>query len=183
MKPKEAVMSKPVEQDLLEALLDSWDRNNKIMVNLLRAIPKEQLGDRAAADSPSVAEMFTHMHYVRLAFVFEDAPEYARPITRDEWSHELDPAILETMLNDSANAVREAVDGRLKSTGHMDQHYDHPLLFLQHMIWHEGYHHGQIKLALKLRAHALADKEIGPATWGIWIRKTAPANPEPVPEN
>jgi len=27
--------------DLLEALLDSWDRNNTILVNLLRAIPKD----------------------------------------------------------------------------------------------------------------------------------------------
>ena len=32
----------------------------------------------------------------------------------------------------------------------MDQHYDHPILLMQHMVWHEGYHHGQIKLALKL---------------------------------
>jgi hypothetical protein len=31
----------------------------------------------------------------------------------------------------------------------MERHYDHPILFLQHMIWHEGYHHGQMKLALK----------------------------------
>jgi hypothetical protein len=27
-------------------------------------------------------------------------------------------------------------------------HYDHPILLLQHMLWHEGYHHGQISLAL-----------------------------------
>jgi hypothetical protein len=32
----------------------------------------------------------------------------------------------------------------------MTLHYDHPILLLQHMLWHEGYHHGQIKLALKL---------------------------------
>jgi len=44
----------------------------------------------------------------------------------------------------------------------MDLHYDHPILFLQHMIWHEGYHHGQIKLALKLMGHTLTDKEAAP---------------------
>jgi len=35
----------------------------------------------------------------------------------------------------------------------MKVYYDHPLLYLQHMIWHEGYHHGQIKLALKVMGH------------------------------
>ena len=54
----------------------------------------------------------------------------------------------------------------------MQQHYDHPLLFLQHMIWHEGYHHGQIKLALKLAGHPFDDEEIGPLTWDVWMNKT-----------
>jgi uncharacterized damage-inducible protein DinB len=42
---------------------------------------------------------------------------------------------------------------------------------LQHMIWHEGYHHGQIKLALKLAGRAIGDEEAGPVTWGVWMRK------------
>jgi hypothetical protein len=51
----------------------------------------------------------------------------------------------------------------------MQLHYDHPLLFLQHMIWHEGYHHGQIKLALKVAGLPVDDKQIGPRTWGVWM--------------
>jgi hypothetical protein len=43
---------------------------------------------------------------------------------------------------------------------------------LQHLIWHEGYHHGQIKLALKLAGQPLGDREIGPGTWGVWMRKS-----------
>ena len=54
----------------------------------------------------------------------------------------------------------------------MQQHYDHPLLFLQHMIWHEGYHHGQIKLALKVAGRPFEDNRIGPLTWSIWTKKT-----------
>jgi uncharacterized damage-inducible protein DinB len=53
----------------------------------------------------------------------------------------------------------------------MNLHYDHPILLLQHMLWHEGYHHDQIKLALKLAGHPLTDKEAGPVTWGVWMRK------------
>ncbi len=40
------------------------------------------------------------------------------------------------------------------------------------MIWHEGYHHGQIKLALKLAGQALADEVTGPVTWDVWMDKT-----------
>jgi len=158
--------------NLLEALLDSWDRNNTILVNLLRAVPAETLDATAMQGSPSVAELFTHIHYVRLIFVSEDAPEFARELPGEEWSAEQDPARIAQMLNNSAQAVREAVQGRLAAGRAMDLHYDHPILFLQHMIWHEGYHHGQIKLALKAAGHPLPDKEIGRVTWRVWMNKS-----------
>jgi hypothetical protein len=55
----------------------------------------------------------------------------------------------------------------------MDLHYDHPILLVQHMIWHEGYHHGQIKLALKAAGRPLSDGEAGPITWGVWMRTSS----------
>ena len=154
---------------MIEALLDSWDRNNTILINLLRAIPE----DAIELGSPSIVEMFTHMHYVRLVFVEEDAPEFARPLPKEEWAVERDRGRLAEMLNESAKAVRDAVRGRLEAGRQMDCHYDHPILMLQHLIWHEGYHHGQIKLALKAAGRALDDEAVGPGTWGVWMRKTA----------
>jgi len=68
--------------------------------------------------------------------------------------------------------VREAVEGRLQSGREMDRHYDHPILMLQHLIWHEGYHHGQIKLALKLAGLPVTDKVAGPVTWRVWMDKS-----------
>ena len=160
---------------LLEALLDSWDRNNTILVNLLRVVPPGGLAVRATQDGPTVGQLFTHMHSVRLAFVSEDAPEFCAPadVPKEEWLDARDAAGIERMLNDSARIVREAVHGRLESGRDMDVHYDHPILFLQHMLWHEGYHHGQIKLALKLTDQPIPDKVAGPVTWGVWMRKTA----------
>jgi hypothetical protein len=55
----------------------------------------------------------------------------------------------------------------------MQLHYNHPILMLQHLIWHEGYHHGQIKLALKLAGRTLQDEQVGPGTWGIWMKKSS----------
>jgi len=159
------------DQSVLEALLDSWDRNNRILVNLLGALPEGGLEARAMEGSPSVAEMFTHIHYVRLVFVFEDAPEFAKALPEGEWVAERDTARIAQMLNESAKTVRDAVQGRMEAKREMNLHYDHPILLLQHMIWHEGYHQGQMKLALKMSGRPLIDETAGPLTWDVWMRK------------
>jgi len=164
-------MSSTLDQSLLEALLDSWDRNNTILLNLLRALPEGGLEARVMGGSPSVAELFTHIHYVRLVFISEDAPEFATDLPEEEWMDERDPDRLTQMLNDSAKTVRDAVKSRVERGQDMNLHYDHPILLLQHMIWHEGYHHGQIKLALKATGRPLTDQEAGRVTWGVWMRK------------
>lgn len=159
------------DQSLLEALLDSWDRNNTILLNLLCALPRGGLEARVIGGSPSVAELFTHIHYVRLVFISEDAPEFARDLPEKEWVDERDSRRIAQMLNDSAKVVRDAVKSRVEAGRDMNLHYDHPILLLQHMLWHEGYHHGQIKLALKVTGRPMPDKEAGPLTWGVWMRK------------
>jgi hypothetical protein len=152
-------MSKIHDQSLIEALLDSWDRNNIILLNLLRALPAGGLEARVMEDSPSVAELFTHIHYVRLVFISEDAPEFARDLPEGEWVHERDPNRIAEMLNASAQAVRDAVKSRVEAGEDMN------------MLWHEGYHHGQNKLALKATGLPITDQEAGPVTWGVWMRK------------
>jgi uncharacterized damage-inducible protein DinB len=164
-------MSRTRDQSVLEALLDSWDRNNTILLNLLRALPEGGLEARVMGGSPSVAELFTHIHYVRLVFISEDAPEFARDLPEEEWVDERDPGRIAQMLNGSAKVVRDAVKSRVEAGQDMSLHYDHPILLLQHMLWHEGYHHGQIKLALKATGRPMTDKEAGPVTWGVWTGK------------
>ena len=157
--------------DLIDALLNSWDRNNTILVNLLRAIPQDAWEVRPMEGSPSVTELFSHIHYVRLILVNEDVPELARELPGDEWVAEPDRERMAALLQFSARAVRDAARSRLDAGGAMDLHYDHPILFLQHMIWHEGYHHGQIKLALKMAGRPISDEIAGPISWDVWMKK------------
>jgi len=159
------------DRPLLDALLDSWDRNNTILINLLRALPDGGMDARAVDGSPTVAQLFMHIHYVRLVFVAEDAPEFSAPLPEGEWRSERNRDRIAEMLNESAKVVRDAVNGRLKAGRDMDLHYDHPLLMLQHMIWHEGYHHGQVKLALKAAGRPFDDEAIGQVTWDVWLDK------------
>jgi hypothetical protein len=102
------------DQDLLAELLESWERNNLILVNLLRAIPDGGLTARAIEGSPTLAQLFTPIHYVRLVFVYEDTPEFAKTLPEQEWPDQRDQDRIAQMLDKSAKALREAVKGRLK---------------------------------------------------------------------
>lgn len=164
-------MSDTLNQRLLEALLDSWDRNNTILINLLRAIPAGGLEARAMEGSPSVSEMFTHLHHERMVSVFEEASEFAGNVPDEEWLVEHDPDRIAQMLNDSAKRVRDAVKGRVEAGRDLDLNYDHPILLIQLLIFHESYHHGQIKLALKMAGRPMTDDEAGPLTWDVWRLK------------
>jgi uncharacterized damage-inducible protein DinB len=88
-----------------------------------------------------------------------------------EWVEDRNRDHIAQLLNQSALAVRQAVESKIQTGQQMDLHYDHPILLLQHMIWHEGYHHGQIKLALKAAGMPIANKQAGPLTWRIWMNK------------
>ncbi|MBN9662005.1 MAG: damage-inducible protein DinB [Acidobacteria bacterium] len=167
-------MPEAPEQNLLEAILDSWDRNNTILVNLVRAVPPGGLEARPTPTSHTVAELLTHLHHERMVSLLEEAPECAGPVPEEEWIHEPDPGRIAQMLTASAQRVRDAVRGRVESGRALDLNYDHPILLLQLLIFHESYHHGQIKLALKLAGHPISDDDAGPLTWDIWReRKSA----------
>jgi uncharacterized damage-inducible protein DinB len=165
-------MTETSNAKFIEAFLDSWDRNNRILVNLLLALPEGTLDDRATEGGPSIAKMFNHIHFVRLILVNEDVPEFATELPETEWQAESDRNKLARMLNESATVVRNAIKQCLETGRATKIHYDHPMLMIQHLIWHEGYHHGQIKLALKAAGHAMSDEQAGPLTWSIWFQKT-----------
>src|SRR5690242_1309967 len=81
--------------------------------------------------------------------VLEEAPEFAGVVPEAEWIFEPDPDRIAQLLNESATRVRHAVQSRVEAGRDLDLNFDHPIHLLQLLIFHEGYHHGQVKLALK----------------------------------
>jgi uncharacterized damage-inducible protein DinB len=161
-------MTQGTDSLLLDALLEAWDRSNTVMVNLLRALPEGGLESRATATSPTVAQQLTHIHHERLVSVSEEVPECASEAPATEWNDERDRDRIAQMLHESAKTVRDAVQSRLDAGRDLDLHFGHPALLLQFLLWHDAYHHGQIKLALKLAGHPISNEEAGPLTWGVW---------------
>lgn len=164
-------MSDVTDRGLLRVLLDAWDRNNAVLLNLLGGLSDRALEARALDASPSVAALFAHIHYVRCVLVAENAPDLVVTVPEEEWAHVPDREQISQLLRASAAVVREAVQDRVETGRAMAVHYDHPVLLLQHLVWHEGYHHGQIKLALKAAGCAMSDAVAGPLTWDVWMDK------------
>lgn len=167
-------------QNLLEALLDSWDRHNTIVLNVLHALPQGGLEAKAMENSPTVAVQLSHIHHTRLYFLSQTALEFAQDLTPlfrqegDEQLAERDPERIAQALNGSARAIRQAVQSRVQTGQAMlgsNVAYDHPVLLLQHMLWHEAYHIGQIMLALKAMGHPFPDAQAEPLIWDVWRRE------------
>lgn len=170
-------MTKTADESVLEALLDSYQRGNTILLNLLQALPEGGMDARAMEGSPSIAVMFSHIHQVRLFWLTQTAPEFAEPLTSlfrkegEERIPERDPQRIEEGLKVSARIMCDAVKNHLETGQPMKgEHasYDHPVLFLQHMLWHEGYHFGQMKLALKAMGYVMSEEDEEKLVWGLW---------------
>ncbi len=166
-----------MNDSVLEALLDSYRRNNTILLNLLHALAEEGLDAKVLEGSPSVVEQFSHIHQTRLFWLSQAAPGFAQGLAAlfcqdgENRLAERDPRLIERALNQSANAICKAVKDRLHTGQAMkgeNVSYDHPVLLLQHMLWHEGYHVGQIKLALKAIGYAMSEEVEEKAIWGLW---------------
>lgn len=153
---------------LLDALLTSWDRHQTTVLGLLSVIPPQGLSARAMADSPTVGAMFTHMHYERMVSVRKNAPEWAGTVPAVQWVNETEASRIRAMLEESGHRVRQAVQARIEEGRPLDQDFPHPLQLLQFLVFHESYHHGQIKLALKATGTPLDDEVAGRLTWDVW---------------
>jgi len=156
------------DRALLDATLASWDRHQTVLTNLLRALPAGGLSSRATPTSPTVAQMFHHLHHERTASLAENAPEHAGEPPAAEWHDERDAERVAALLEDSARRVRAAVRARIEAERGLDQDFAHPVQMLIFLIFHEAYHHGQIKLALKAAGCPLPDAVAGPLTWRVW---------------
>lgn len=158
----------PVLGSPLDAVLDAWDRHQRALIALLRLLPDGGLDARAMAGSPTVGQMFAHLHHERMVSVFENAPEHAGAVPAQEWAPERDPERIVRWLEESAWRVSDAVSGRTEADRALDLDFAHPVQLLVFLILHEGYHHGQIKLALKAAGVPLADRDVGPLVWEAW---------------
>jgi len=161
--------------NVAEALLDSWDRQCRIVDAVTSLIDDANRHAKPSDDGWPLDKQLAHMHRVRKYFLSEVAPQFAEGLG-ESYADEIGTPItdLETIkanLRASGVAVREAVREGLEQGGPMrGEHvvYDNAVLLLQHMVWHEGWHVGLIFLALRLNGQEPEEEWDEPNVWGQW---------------
>lgn len=158
---------------LKEAILESWDRQSTIINNLAAKVQPEQFDLVVAEGEWPIVEHLTHIHGTRRFWLRDMNPDYLIGHERlvkeveGEWIPVRDIDFIREQLDLSAKKIYEVMNDLLdtpKKTGS----YDQPLFFLQHMIWHEGWHAGAILAALRVNGQELPEEWEEPNIWGLW---------------
>lgn len=158
--------------DILDALLDSWDRQCRIVTSVASRIDESNRSLKPSEDGWPLDRQLAHMHNVRHFFLKNIDPERAKTVGDsfvDGWQTPIsDLAQIKALLDESAVAVREAVRDALKDGVKKVGWYDNAVLYLQHMVWHEGWHVGLIMLALRSNGQEPPEEWEEANIWGEW---------------
>ncbi len=158
----------------MEALLASWDRHARIMANLAKLIDEKTRNAKASEDGWPIDGHLAHIHHCRMGWVKQVAPEHAEPLgfsyekAEEGWVVISNLDELRHQLDLSEKAVRNAVEACMREGKAQVGPYSHPVFFLQHMLFHEGYHYGLLILALRNAGVEPNEDWQEANVWGIW---------------
>ncbi len=165
-------MGKTPGMNVVDALLDSWDRQCRIVEAIASKVDESNRHLKPSEDGWSLDFHLAHMHSVRHYFLTNVDPERGKQLgssfTDGLTTPISDLAEIKSLLNQSGPAVRESVKEALENGVEKFGWYDNPVLFLQHMVWHEGWHVGLITLALRLAGQEPAEEWAESKVWGEW---------------
>jgi uncharacterized damage-inducible protein DinB len=165
--------------DIANALLDSWDRQCKIVNSVATLIDESNRHVQPSEDGWSLDRQLSHMHGVRRFFLSQVAPEHAKGLVSASADNEGTPLAdldsIKKCLVDSGLAIRSAVEEGLATGKPMTSEnitYDNAVMLLQHMVWHDGWHVGLIFLGLRLNGQEPPEEWEEPNVWGQWRTET-----------
>jgi uncharacterized damage-inducible protein DinB len=160
---------------MLDTLLDSWDRQCQIIDNLFELVTEDNKQAKPSEDGMPIVEQFAHIHNTRRFWLSQTDPTFLEgygksyvQVADDDWQPVQDLAQMRSLLKASAKAVRSATEKAVRDGKAQFGGYDHPVYFLQHMVWHEGYHFALISLALRLSGNEPSEEWEGANVWGLW---------------
>ena len=159
----------------IEALLESWDRQCRILDNVASVLTPELLQAKPDPDGWTVAFHLSHIHTTRRYWHMHAdgleapvGPSLFTVVSDDEWIPSNDLAEIRARLAESGRLVRRWIAEKLEAGAQQCGNYDHPVLYLQHMVWHEGWHTGLIFLALRLAGAEPTDEWESQNVWDLW---------------
>ena len=120
---------------------------------------------------PSTCATF---HGSRFYWLGQVAPRFAEPLSslyskpsEDEWVSSRDLPKIQSALKQSSAQLRSAMETMLVDPKPVGP-YSHPLFFMQHMLWHEGWHVAEVIQALRVGGSELSEEWEQENIWGVW---------------
>lgn len=167
-------MSSSADTYLLDQILESWDRQAQMLVNLCTLVTDENRKTKSSPDGWPIDEHLCHVHDTRYYWIGQAAPGKGKEIGEvyekvgEEWQPIPDLEEIKRQLPISAKSVREAVREAILAGSVEAGPYSSPIMFLQHMLWHEGYHFSLILLALRNAGCEPSEDWEDVNVWGLW---------------
>lgn len=155
------------------AILESWRRQSLCLTNLMGRLNPKLLKAKSSKDGWTIAYHLCHIHECRVYWLSKASgvmhPELIDLYHQigEVWYPSESLTEIREQLALSEQAIQKWVAENInnKSAGGP---YDHPILFLQHMVWHEGYHFALLTLALRTAGHEASEVWEEENIWGLW---------------
>lgn len=157
-----------------EILLESWERQAQIVANMATLINETNRKAKPSPDGMPLDEQLAHIHEVRYGWLNTVSKKHAEQLGNvysqhgTMWHPIEDLDEIKRQVAMSSKVIGEAMNELLEQAPNPDSPYTHPIHFLQHMIWHEGWHVGLISLALRLNGEEPPEEWEEEHVWGLW---------------
>ncbi|MBS1708629.1 MAG: hypothetical protein JSS65_07905 [Armatimonadetes bacterium] len=161
--------------DVFEAVVESWDRQARIIDSLAELVTDKNRKVTPGEERLELDMQLCHIHGCRKGWLKQSSPQHLQglgmamvQVSEDDWQPNPDLNIIREQVKLSAKAVRDAFTDAVAAGKETLEPYDHPVLFLQHMLWHEGWHAGQIILALRNAGEEPTEEWEEKHIWELW---------------
>ncbi len=154
------------------AFLESWIRQAQIVDSVADLVTEENRSVKPSADGWSLDMHLAHMHGVRKFFMPQISEEWAAKLSSsydDETQKPIaDLQKIKQNLRESGEAVADIIRSAIETDQTEGGWYDHPVLYFQHCLWHDGWHVSLIMLALRLNGQEPTEEWEEDRIWGLW---------------
>jgi uncharacterized damage-inducible protein DinB len=161
--PAKATKAAIAEFNLGDALLTSFDTNNKICVFMVEGIdPAVWNAEPPNGKGRSIAAIVSHMHNVRVMWLKAAAKGSKIPDQLDRFT--VTPAQAIKALNASAAALREVIANSLATDGRIKGFKPDVAGFVGYLIAHDAHHRGQVTMLARQLGKPISQKTM----FGMW---------------
>lgn len=159
----------------MDQLFDAYLRNQKMINNLAAFVTEENRHVKPSEDGMALDEQLAHLQNTRRFWLsstgsteLDAIGRNYRQVSEDNWVPIDSLDEMRSNLDKSAQAVINLTRRLLDEGATICGAYDHPLYFLQHMVWHDGYHFALIHLALRNAGVEISEDWEEANVWGLW---------------